>query len=92
HLHRIGKADSPTCPCCKRATETVAHFLFDCPAHRRARGRLQRKLPNQLWSLGPLLSTKQALSPLFRYINDTKRFHHIVGELPELCEDDEDRP
>ena len=37
HLHRIGKADAPTCPCCMRADETVQHFLFHCPAHAIAR-------------------------------------------------------
>ncbi|KAJ3925609.1 MAG: hypothetical protein NXY57DRAFT_906865, partial [Lentinula lateritia] len=30
HLDCIGKADSPMCPCCKRADETITHFLFSC--------------------------------------------------------------
>ena len=33
HLHRMGKADTPVCPCCRRADETVHHFLLHCPAH-----------------------------------------------------------
>ncbi|KAJ3878611.1 hypothetical protein F5051DRAFT_292525, partial [Lentinula edodes] len=74
HLHRIGKADSATCPCCKHGNETVTHYLFECRAHRQARGRLQRKLANDRWSIGSLLSTKSSLPHLFRYINDTKRF------------------
>ncbi|KAJ3897958.1 hypothetical protein F5879DRAFT_761292, partial [Lentinula edodes] len=74
HLHRIGKADSPTCPCCKHGNKTVMHYLFECCAHRQARGRLQRKLANDQWSIGSLLSTKSSLPHLFRYINDTKHF------------------
>ncbi|KAJ7606520.1 hypothetical protein FB45DRAFT_685174, partial [Roridomyces roridus] len=30
HLHRINKADSPICPCCRQADESVAHYLLHC--------------------------------------------------------------
>ncbi|THU94581.1 hypothetical protein K435DRAFT_591497, partial [Dendrothele bispora CBS 962.96] len=33
HLHRICRADTPICPCCRRHPETVQHFLLPCPAH-----------------------------------------------------------
>lgn len=33
HLHRIGKAESPYCPVCKKVEETVQHYLFGCPAY-----------------------------------------------------------
>ena len=32
YQHRIGKADSPTCPHCGASDETV-HHLFNCPSH-----------------------------------------------------------
>ena len=30
-LHKINKAESPVCPTCQLADETVHHYLFDCP-------------------------------------------------------------
>ncbi|KAJ3711775.1 hypothetical protein C8R42DRAFT_537800, partial [Lentinula raphanica] len=81
HLHRIGKADSPICPCCRDEVETVRHFLMECPAHRRACDKLQWEVSNRHWGLGPLLSSKKALPALFRYINTMGRLRHIYGEL-----------
>ena len=34
HLNRIGKADSPICQCCRRANETVEHFMMFCQTSR----------------------------------------------------------
>ncbi|KAJ6619982.1 hypothetical protein B0H10DRAFT_1675107, partial [Mycena sp. CBHHK59/15] len=42
HLHHIGKVESPVCPCCHLADETVQHYLLECPAHRNAQHELQR--------------------------------------------------
>ena len=33
HLYRIGKVDTPVCPCCQQEDETVYHFLLWCLAH-----------------------------------------------------------
>ncbi|KAI0365283.1 hypothetical protein BV20DRAFT_909194, partial [Pilatotrama ljubarskyi] len=48
HLHRIGRADSPLCPACMTARETVIHHLIQCPACRRQRALL----PGAALSLG----------------------------------------
>ena len=44
HLHHIGKAHTPVCPCCQRMDETVHHFLIHCPAHATARRALSDAL------------------------------------------------
>lgn len=90
HLHRIQRADSPECPCCKRHPETVFHYLIECPSHRAPRSRLRRKIGYSKFNIATLLTDRATLKHLFRYINDTKCFHHIVGDLPELKTDDDD--
>ena len=30
-LHKINKVESPTCPLCRTANETIHHYLLDCP-------------------------------------------------------------
>ncbi|KAJ3709966.1 hypothetical protein C8R42DRAFT_597923, partial [Lentinula raphanica] len=69
HLNHIGKAESPICPCCRNNNETVRHYLLECPAHWRAREKLQWEISNQQWGLGPLLTSRKALPVLFCYIN-----------------------
>ena len=74
HLHRIGKADTPVCPCCQRADETVHHFLLHCPAHAAARRALNDAMGRDSANLRKLLSTPDALTHLFTFIGATGRF------------------
>ena len=30
-LHKINKVESPICPLCRTADETIHHYLLDCP-------------------------------------------------------------
>ena len=55
-LHQIGKVDSPCCPVCLGADETVHHFLFDCPTHAHAQHAVARKLGRQSKLVCHLLS------------------------------------
>ena len=71
HLHRIGKAESPTCALCRQGDETVHHFLFECPAHQHARFDLGRALGLQSKSLCYLLNSKKALKLLLQFVNET---------------------
>jgi ribonuclease HI len=52
YLHRIGKADTPTCAACGEDQDTLQHMLLDCPAATRP--RLAHLGPNPtleaLWS------------------------------------------
>ncbi|KAJ3784018.1 hypothetical protein GGU10DRAFT_402979, partial [Lentinula aff. detonsa] len=87
HLHKIKKTDSPTCPCCKQHPKTTFHYLFQCRAHRRPREILRQKVGRKNWNVGALLTEKNTLRHLFAYVDDTKRFYHILGNLPTLPED-----
>ncbi|KAJ3836538.1 hypothetical protein F5878DRAFT_512710, partial [Lentinula raphanica] len=81
HLFRIKKVDSPTCPCCRQHPETVFHYLFQCNAHRTHRNRLRRKVGQRNMNPASLLTEKDLLKHLFRYVDETKRLHHILGDL-----------
>ena len=64
HLHRIGKAESPTCALCRQGDEIVHHFVFKCPTHQHARFDLGHALGLQSKSLHYLLNSKKALKLL----------------------------
>lgn len=85
HLHRIGKADSPLCPQCEESRESVAHFLFSCPAHARHRDRLSYTIGRDAHSLRGTLGTKENLKHVFAYVNGTQRLKPTFGAvtLPE---------
>lgn len=48
HLHRIKRAESPTCDACDEADETVTHYIYDCPARMMERHKL-RKAAGKEW-------------------------------------------
>lgn len=83
HLHRIKKADADTCPCCNSHPETVHHYLMICTSHKYPRERLRRNFPNVTWNIATLLNEPDSLEHLFSYVNDTGRFRHIMGDLPQ---------
>jgi hypothetical protein len=83
HLHRINKADTPICPCCRQADETVAHYLLHCSAHREARRRLVLEGGRNATIITKLLGSTKLYPPLFRYIARTGRFYNVHGSLPE---------
>ncbi|KAJ7271397.1 hypothetical protein B0H12DRAFT_1003869, partial [Mycena haematopus] len=79
HLHRIRKADSPICPLCRQADESVAHFLLHCPHHDAARQALYAKVGPASLSIRHLLGTGKILPHLFRFLSSTSRFHSVHG-------------
>ena len=81
HLHRIGKAQSPICPACHSAHETVFHFLIKCPAHRNHRVDLFREVGLKRRNIVYLLSNKDAVHPLFRFIHESGRLASVFGGL-----------
>ena len=74
HLHRIGKADTPVCPCCRREEETVIHFLLRCPAHAIARRALFRSVGRDASYVRKLLSNPGTIPHTLEYVGATKRF------------------
>lgn len=87
HLHRIGKADSPTCPACQQDDETVQHLMLHCQAHRAARQKLRDNMGGRDINLTKLFTTAKTLRALFAYIAETGRWHGTFRELPTLEEE-----
>ncbi|KAJ1302954.1 hypothetical protein OPQ81_003247 [Rhizoctonia solani] len=46
YLHKLKKADSPTCPHCKERAETLLDFLMRCKAH----DELRRETGPNMWA------------------------------------------
>jgi ribonuclease HI len=82
HLHRINKAESPICPCCRQADETVAHYLLHCSAHREARRELVSAAGRDATVITKLLGSAKLYPLLFCYIARTERFRNVHGLLP----------
>lgn len=89
HLHRIKCVDSPMCPNCNDKEETVHHYLLMCPKYNLPRRELLATLGRDARSLSTLLSSKEALRPLFKYIARTGRLKETFGDNMELPEEEE---
>jgi zinc-binding in reverse transcriptase len=89
HLHCIGKSDSPICPACQQAEETVQHFLIHCPAHRIARQTLCNNMGGRDINTMKLLTMPKMLCALFKYVAETGRFCGTFGDIPSLDEEDQ---
>jgi hypothetical protein len=74
HLFRIQAIDSPTCPLCNDAPETVAHFLTRCTAVADERFEFLGSRGRDFLHLDFLFSSPEALLPLFDFIRATGRF------------------
>jgi hypothetical protein len=83
HLHRIQKADSPTCPCCHQHDETVMHYVMHCPAHKNARREMIRAGGRGARDLSKLLTEPKLFPHLFRFIGHSRRMQSVFGEIPE---------
>ena len=81
YLHRIQRADSPTCEQCGTAPETVHHYLRECPAYEEQRERLDGDAGEAATQLRTLLNAPRMMTHLFRYIHNTGRFHTTYGDL-----------
>ncbi|KAJ3979186.1 hypothetical protein F5890DRAFT_1421700, partial [Lentinula detonsa] len=78
HLHRIAKTNSPNCPHCdimgQQTKETVKHYLLECPAYRKERFNLRRKMGWEGSSLQHLLSNEKSIPEpeVLQFIGSTK--------------------
>jgi hypothetical protein len=83
HLWQIKCSDTPGCAACgDREEETVRHFLLECPTFEDARRYLRDKLgPRKSSNLKFLLNNSKALSHLYAYVDQTKRFHDLLGTI-----------
>ena len=81
-LHKISKVDSPVCPSCRLADETVHHYLLDCPGYVHERHSLARAMGHNSKSMRHLLGNWRAYKALLQYIRATGRFKDTYGDLP----------
>ena len=81
-LHRIKRSDTPDCPHCKNGIrETIHHFLLTCPHYADARRSLRETLTRDSSSIPFLLSARNGIPHLLRYVNDTNRLKATFGEV-----------
>jgi len=73
YLHRITKADSPTCPSCNQDDETVHHFLFDCPTWRHERWQLSQALGWDSKLVTCVLNSLKGVKAVLKYVGRTGR-------------------
>lgn len=82
YLHRIGKAPSRRCEKCWHrrrieVTETVIHYLFECPSFDYERHTLDSKLKRDSRDLKKILSDPDHVRTLLSFIGSTKRFKEL---------------
>jgi hypothetical protein len=77
--------DSPICPACEYAHETVHHFLLSCPVYERHCHDLFFKLRRGFRSLATLLSNLKVITHTFKFIGKTGRFKltHRDLDIPD---------
>jgi hypothetical protein len=81
HLYRIKRAQSPICPACTEAEESVHHYLLECRAHEHARVGLRRKLGRRSKSMKELLGSHKAMAATLAYVAATKRLQAAFGDV-----------
>lgn len=72
YLHRIGREESPICPC-GEAEETVQHFLLVCLNYKEERQELRRKVGAGGMKLEKLLGSSKHIVNTLEFMKDTKR-------------------
>jgi hypothetical protein len=78
YLYRFKRVDSPRCPACGHPSETVEHFILQCPKYAHEHWSLLRRAGGPPPKLSRLLASEKLLVPLTNYIEATERF-----KLPE---------
>jgi hypothetical protein len=81
HLNRIKRADSPMCPHCPTAIESVKHYILDCPHYARERQVLRNLLGRQAGEIPTLLMDEKAVKALMTYVEATGRLKETYGEV-----------
>lgn len=81
HLHRIKRADTAICPHCPTETETVKHFLLDCPHYARERQILRNTLGRDADEIPILLTDEDAVGAMLIFVEATKRLKQTFGDV-----------
>ena len=81
YLHRFKLVDSPICPHCEEAPETVTHYIMFCPKFATQRRQLRSCLGQRTHLDLGILGDSKCLPDLFRFIKSTNRFEQSYGNL-----------
>ena len=73
YLNRFRITESPECQC-GHTTETVRHYVMECPLYNNQRNELQKAVGARNFRLERLLGQKKYLEHTLRYVNTTNRF------------------
>ena len=76
YLNRFKLVDSPRCPACRSGSESVRHFLLECPIYVHERWLLEKwcRKRNKALTLENLLDNEEAIKPLTNFIHASLRF------------------
>jgi len=95
HLFRLQCVDSDKCQACATrrgvipTKETVAHFLFECPAYRYERHDLDRALGRHSSNLESILADDKRTRQLLRYVGRTGRLKKPFGDVAQQLSDED---
>ncbi len=68
----------PDCPHCEGVSETVVHFLLECPNYSNERKALQPARRER--SVAELLTNPGAFKRVLSYVDATRRLSAVFGE------------
>ena len=70
-LAKINKVDTAGCPSCGASSETVAHYLLECPGYIHKRWTLERRLrkKERVMTVEDILGNIDIMIPLANFIN-----------------------
>ena len=74
YLHRFKRVDNPRCPTCGHPTETVEHYILQCPKYRHKRWTLLRRAGGAHPKLIKLLANDKIITALVNYMDVMERF------------------
>jgi len=91
HLHRINRSDNPSCSYCTNTLEDVERFIFHCNKDALQRRKLVTSIMRDAYSTQHLLSDPVIIRHTLNFVDATRRFTHIYGDLSAELMDDNDR-
>ncbi|KAF9034131.1 hypothetical protein BJ165DRAFT_1313671, partial [Panaeolus papilionaceus] len=75
YLHKRKLVPSDLCNKCNTgAKETLNHFIHDCPAYRRQRKRMHKKIKEARGDTSKILASEEYTRAMLTYIQGTERF------------------
>ena len=79
-LARINKVDTAQCPACGASSETIAHFLLECPGYAHERWTLEARLTKKgrAMTVEDILGNMDTMIPLVNFIEASHRFTYTA--------------